>query len=81
MKKACSDLLYHGQVTVVKTRAQVEDGLLGLDGRDLAVVPRVEGSEGGLVLGLVLHLLLQTYAEYHVSSSVKHNLNKERPVI
>ena len=45
-------------MAIVKTRAEVEDGLLGLDGGDLAVIPRVEGSEGSLVLGLVLHLLL-----------------------
>ena len=69
-----SDLFYHSQTAVVPARAEVEDRLLGLDGGDEAVVARVEGLEGGLVLGVVLHLLLETHSEYHISGFVEQHL-------
>ena len=67
-------LFNDSEVNVVWTGTQTEDGLPGLDGGDLAVVARVEGPEGRLVLGLVLQLLLQTHAEDNVARLVEHHL-------
>ena len=67
-------LLDDGQRQIVPAGTEAEDGLLGLGGGDARVVRGLDGLEGGLELGLIVHLLLQVEAVDDRTPRVEHNL-------